>query len=249
MEAEGAMFASVTKILPLAALSMVAAAWAQVPPDAAASGALAPTDPVIVSPVPSPVPLLAPEPPAIPIPALLPQARAIDPGSAGAKDPTGASGLLAADAAPAGAAPGAVPKMATVTVTGSQVPDFPERELDTTKGMIAASFKRHPGLHVGNAFDLNANAAHELFLADDWRSTMRDYSEMAKAMADGGDPAESRMILSEVNDEDMEMRAQGNNDSGLPAFDRLQVGQLDNDSKLLQVPERPVDISIVRVKW
>jgi hypothetical protein len=78
---------------------------------------------------------------------------------------------------------------------------------------------------------------------------MRDYSEMARAMADGGDAAESRMILSEVNDEDMEMRAEGNNDAGLPAFNRLQVGQLENDSRLLQTPERPVDVSIVRVKW
>jgi hypothetical protein len=139
--------------------------------------------------------------------------------------------------------------MPAYTVTASQVPVFRERDINTDKGMIAASFKRHPGLHIGNAFDLNANAAHELFLGDDWRSTMSDYSDMAHAMANGGDPAEGRMILSEVNDEDMEMRAEGNNNSGLPAFDRLQMGQLENDTRLLQAPEQPVDVSFVHVKW
>jgi hypothetical protein len=139
--------------------------------------------------------------------------------------------------------------MATFNVTGARVPEFRERDVNTRDGMADLSFKRHPGLLVGNAFNLNANAAHEMFLADDWRSTKSDYWDMAHAMAIGGDPAEGRMILQAVKDEETEMRARGGNDSGLPALDRLQVGQLEGDSKLLQAPEDPVDIPFVRVKW
>ena len=237
------MFASLTRILPLAALS-VGVAWAE-PPDGAVAAPALGAAPAAVPADPAPV---AQDPRPDVIPALLPGAPVVDLLAPRPNDPTGASGLLAAGP-DTGEGAAAVPKMQPYTVTETQVPVFRERDVYTDKGMIALSMKRHPGLQFGNAFDLNKRAAHELFLADDWRSTVRDYLEMARTMADGGDPAESRMILSEVNDEDMEMRAEGNDDAGLPAFNRLQVGQLDNDSKLLQTPERPLDVSFVRVKW
>jgi hypothetical protein len=142
-----------------------------------------------------------------------------------------------------------IPKMPAFTVVGAHVFGFRERDLNTKEGMTALSFKRHPGLYVGDAFDLNATAAHEMFLADDWRSTKREYWDMAHAMALGGDPAEGRMILQAVKDEDMAMRAEGDNTSGNPAFDRTQVAHIDADSKLLQAPEDPLDIPFVRVKW
>jgi hypothetical protein len=235
------MNTTAARFLALGAVSFAAAAWAGSPPGAEApplanSAPLADPSAALAGPLPAPQPELSPD------------VRVIDAAAPAPKDPTGASGLLASGPA-AAEAPGAVPKMEPYTVTGALVPVFRDRDIETDKGMIAVSFRRHPGLHVGNAVDLNAKAARELFLSDDWRSTMRDYSEMARSMADGGDPAEGRMILSQVNDEDVEMRADGSNDPGIPAFDKLQVGPADNNSRLLQMPERPVDFSLVRVNW
>jgi hypothetical protein len=146
--------------------------------------------------------------------------------------------------------PGApIPKMPAYTVTGEHVAVFRERDLNTADGMTDLSFKRHPGLRFGNFSHANENAAHELFLEDDWRNAKSDYFDMAHAMANGGDPAEGRMIVQAVKDEDSVLRGASDATTGLPAFDRTQVGHLDGDSKLLQIPEDPVDIPFVKVKW
>jgi hypothetical protein len=154
-----------------------------------------------------------------------------------------------ADPAAGTPAPAAIPKMPAYTVKGAQVQVFRERDIDTTKGMVADSLKRHPGLNVGNAFNLNAGAAKEIFLEDEWRSTMADYADIAHAMTRGGDPAEAKAILNAVRDADLEKRAADSGGPDSPNFDRLQLGKLEADSRLLQVPENPVDIPFVRVKW
>jgi hypothetical protein len=251
------MFAPTTRILALAAISMVAKAWAQ-PPAATQDN-------------PGANPQANSSPQSVNIGKLALLAQTQPPASGGmpgiaASGPSGTPATsLELNAPPpntrnlietpasekfTGEVPGTpIPKMPAFTVVGAHVFGFRERDLYTKDGMAALSFKRHPGLYVGDAFNLNANAAHEMFLADDWRSTKKDYWDMAHAMAIGGDASEGRMILQAVKDEDMEMRAEGDNNSGVPAFDRTQVGHIDGDSKLLQAPEDPIDIPFVRVKW
>jgi hypothetical protein len=87
------------------------------------------------------------------------------------------------------------PAMPAFRVVEHAVPVFRNRDLYTEDGMAALSFEAHPGLHVGNVFNLNRKAAYDIFLEDDWRATKSDYWDMAHAFAQGGDHGEGRMIL------------------------------------------------------
>lgn len=140
-------------------------------------------------------------------------------------------------------------KMPTYSVLGSHVPEFRERDVYTKEGMEALSFKRHPGLVVGNQFNLNKDAAYEMFLEEDWRNTKSDYWNMARAMAMGGDPGEGHLILKDVIAADLSVRAEAESEADQPALGQFRLGELGGDSRLLDVSAIPFDLTVVRVKW
>lgn len=140
------------------------------------------------------------------------------------------------------------PAMPAYTVLESRIV-FRSRDLHTRNGMSALAFKRHPGLLVGDAFNLNRNAAYEMFMEDDWRSTKSDYWDTAHAMAQGGDRAMGRKILEEINDEDLRMRAEAEEDPAAPGIGRFQIASAETGTKLLEMPEQTIDIPFFRKTW
>jgi len=141
------------------------------------------------------------------------------------------------------------PAMPTYRVVEHAVPLFRSRDLYTEDGLAALSFEAHPGLHAGNAFNLNRKAAYEMFLEDDWRATKSDYWDMAHAMAQGGDRGEGRMILEEVNDEDLRMRGEAEEDAAAPVIGRFQIASAETGTKLLEMPEQSINIPFFRKVW
>jgi hypothetical protein len=139
--------------------------------------------------------------------------------------------------------------MPAYRVVEHAVPLFRSRDLYNEDGMAALSFKAHPGLHVGNAFNLNRKAAYELFLDDDWRATKSDYWDIAHAMAQGGDRGEGRMILEDVNDEDLRMRGEAEEDAAAPAIGRFQIASAETGTRLLEMPEQSINIPFFRRTW
>jgi hypothetical protein len=115
--------------------------------------------------------------------------------------------------------------------------------------MIDQSLRAHPGLHVGNVFDLNANKAYEMFLEDEWRRTKGDYWDMAHAMTVGGNRSEGRQIITAVDDEDTTMKGENESDTDPLSTSRFRVGQIQSDSKLLDELDNPIDVPVVRIKW
>ncbi len=163
----------------------------------------------------------------------------------GAAQPAGAT----QPAAPDLSAFSAVPVMPAFRVTEPAVHAFRARELYSRDGMIDQSLRRHPGLLVGNAFNLNRDAARELFLADDWRATKSDYWDLAHAMAQGGDPGEGRLILDEVNGEDLRMRDEAEQDPAAPALGRFQIASAQTGTRSLELSEIPISIPFMRLTW
>ncbi len=135
------------------------------------------------------------------------------------------------------------------SVNGAKVPDFRPRDLYTKGGMTAVSFKKHPGLLVGNQFNLNADAAYEMFLEDDWRDTKSDYRNMAQAMALGGDRQEATMIIRDVDSADVRVRTDAEEEADEPTLGQFKLSQLGGDSHLLEIQSIPFDLTVVRVKW
>jgi hypothetical protein len=141
------------------------------------------------------------------------------------------------------------PAMAAYRVVEHPVPRFRSRDLYTEDGMAALSFKAHPGLHFGDAFNVNRKAAYEMFMEDDWRATKSDYWDIAHAMAQGGDRGEGRMILEEVNDEDLRMRGEAEGDAAAPAIGRFQIASAESGTRLLELPEQSINIPLFRRAW
>jgi hypothetical protein len=141
-----------------------------------------------------------------------------------------------------------VPRLPAYTVTDTHLAVFRPRDLYTHSGMIARSFHDHPGLVWGNAFHSNEGAAFDAFQQDDWNATKTDYWQTAFAMALGGDAAEGRFIVDAVNDEDLRMRSESDAPN-VPTNDQFQVGELNPDTKVLELGQVPIDIPLVRVKW
>jgi hypothetical protein len=135
----------------------------------------------------------------------------------------------------------------TVLEPGAQ--GFRARDLYTRDGMIDQSFRHHPGLLVGNPFGLNRSAAYEQFMADDWRATKGDYEDMAHAMSQGGDPREGRLIVDEVNDEDVRMRGEAEQDAAAPTLGRFQIASAQTGTRGIEISEIPINISFVRITW
>jgi hypothetical protein len=135
------------------------------------------------------------------------------------------------------------------SVNGAKVPEFRPRDLYTRGGMTAVSFKRHPGLLVGNQFNLNADAAYEMFLEDDWRATKSDYRNMAQAMALGGDRQEAMMIVRDVDAAEVRVRTDAEEEADEPTLGQFKLSELGGDSHLLEVQSIPFDLTVVKVKW
>jgi hypothetical protein len=141
------------------------------------------------------------------------------------------------------------PAMPAFRVVEHAVPVFRNRDLYTEDGMAALSFEAHPGLHVGNVFNLNRKAAYDIFLEDDWRATKSDYWDMAHAFAQGGDHGEGRMILEAINDEDVRMRGEAEEDAAAPAIGRFQIASAETGTKLLEMPDQSINIPFFRKTW
>jgi hypothetical protein len=143
---------------------------------------------------------------------------------------------------------GSVPRLPAYTVTDTHLAVFRPRDLDTRPGMIARSYHDHPGLVWGDPFHSNDGAAYDAFQADDWNATKADYWQTAFAMALGGDAAEGRFIVDAVSDEDVRLRS-ATDAPNVPTNDQFQVGELNADTKVLELAQVPLDIPLLRVKW
>jgi hypothetical protein len=86
-------------------------------------------------------------------------------------------------------------------VRESRPPVFRNRDLYTTEGLVNLSFKSHPGLRIGNFLsDIlgnNSEIAYQMYLDDQRLANIDDLADTARAMARGGDKAESEYILKE----------------------------------------------------
>jgi hypothetical protein len=139
--------------------------------------------------------------------------------------------------------------MPAYSVTGMKFPVFRPRDVYTKGGMEAVSFKRHPGLLVGNQFNLNADLAYAVFLEDDWRETKSDYRNMARAMALGGDRQEAKMIIRDVDAADVSVRSDAEEEADEPTLGQFKLSQFGGDSHLLEIQSIPFDLTVVKVKW
>jgi hypothetical protein len=93
-----------------------------------------------------------------------------------------------------------IPRLPAYVVRASRPPIFRPRDLNTQSGLVDLSFRRHPGLVIGNIFGLNEGAAQAMFLDDERLSNISDLADTAHAMDAGGDKGEAKYILQETQD-------------------------------------------------
>jgi hypothetical protein len=157
--------------------------------------------------------------------------------------------LRAISPTPAEATSASIQKMPAYRVTEPRVYLFRDRDLYTMRGMAALGYREHPGLLIGKPFRLNETEAYQTFMQDDWRRTKSDYFNMAHAMALGGDRNEGRMILEEINDLDMRMKAEGVQNPYSPESDRYQTAHPEGGPRIADLAEVPLNIPFVRKDW
>jgi len=197
-------------------LAMVAAAAAAAAQDAA------PPPPAAADPAPEPTPAAGAAAGDASSIVLAEKAPALAPMRAADDDDTGRAISSKVAAALASGMPKYAPPKPTPTTTGepqdmrdidkprneirrlpqyvvreSRPPVFRNRDLFTTEGLVNLSFKSHPGLKIGNFFGANADIAYQMYLDDQRLANMDDLADTARAMARGGDKAESEYILKE----------------------------------------------------
>lgn len=90
-----------------------------------------------------------------------------------------------------------IPRLPKYVVRESRPLVFRNRDLYTAEGLVNLSFKNHPGLGFGNILGLNSGIAYDMYLDDERLSDMNDLTDTARAIARGGDAAESKYILQE----------------------------------------------------
>ena len=139
--------------------------------------------------------------------------------------------------------------MPTYRVTDVHVTLFRDRDIYTRIGMANLAFRRHPGLLIGNPFRLNESLAYQTFIRDDWNNTKDEYRAIAHAMALGGDANEGRLIVKEVDDEDVRMRADEESSASAPAMGRFAIASAETGTKLLELPEETIDFPFIRKTW
>jgi hypothetical protein len=91
--------------------------------------------------------------------------------------------------------------MSRYVVRGARLPVFRNIDLYTRQGLIDLSLKDHPGLRIGNFFNLNSGLALEAALKDQRMADRSDLSDTANAMAVGGDPSEAAVLQDSIIDE------------------------------------------------
>ena len=91
--------------------------------------------------------------------------------------------------------------MSRYVVRGARLPVFRNVDLFTREGLIDLSFKDHPGLRVGNFFNLNSGLAFEAAMKDQRMADRSDLTDTAYAMAVGGDPSEASVLQDSIIDE------------------------------------------------
>jgi hypothetical protein len=75
------------------------------------------------------------------------------------------------------------------------------RDLYTTAGLIDLSFKEHPGLRIGNIFNLNAKAAYNKIMDEERFADRQDLVDTTVTMAMTGDSEEMRLMQQAILDE------------------------------------------------
>jgi hypothetical protein len=91
--------------------------------------------------------------------------------------------------------------MQRYVVHEARPPVFGPLELYTKAGLIDLSFKEHPGLRIGNFFNLNANEAYERIIDEKLAAERQDVSDSAVAMAIMGDADEAEAMQQALLDE------------------------------------------------
>lgn len=94
--------------------------------------------------------------------------------------------------------------MRKYVVRERRLPVFRPLDLYTEKGLIDLSFKEHPGLRLGNFFNLNAPLAREAFIKEQLFAEREDLTDTAHAMAVGGDGSEGEAMQQAIIDESFE---------------------------------------------
>jgi hypothetical protein len=85
--------------------------------------------------------------------------------------------------------------MSQYVVQEGQPPELRPRDIYTKRGLEDLSFRDHPGLHVGNFRNLNAEEGYAMFGEDERLKSIRDFKDTARAIDIGGDAAEANGIL------------------------------------------------------
>jgi|SRR5580658_9491486 hypothetical protein len=188
---------------------------------AAASAAAQGSAPA-AAPADSTSPILAPKPAATPLASNADPAAAYRPASpAIAQDiSSGLPGynspeftLKPGPSAPADKPKNQIPRlspavMSQYVVYGKRIPVFRTRDLYTQAGLIDLALKQHPGLHIGNFFNLNSKIAYATAMKDAMFAERQDLVDTTLAMAAGGDTEEAAVMQQAIIDESFESGGQ-----------------------------------------
>jgi len=90
--------------------------------------------------------------------------------------------------------------MQKYVVRESRLPEFRTRDQYTKAGLIELSFKEHPGLRIGNFFNLNAKVAYDMMIDEQLYAARQDLVDTVFAMAAGGDPREIDVMQQAILD-------------------------------------------------
>ena len=93
-----------------------------------------------------------------------------------------------------------IPRLPKYVVHERRPPVFRERDVFSASGMLDLSFRRHPGLSIGNILGLNEGLARQMIYDDERLASIEDLNETAYSMAQGGDVAEAQYILKATQD-------------------------------------------------
>jgi hypothetical protein len=91
--------------------------------------------------------------------------------------------------------------MQKYVVRESRLPVFRDLDLYTKAGLTDLSFKEHPGLRIGNFFNLNAKVAYETIMEEELLAEKRDLADTVMAMSIGGDTEDARLMQQAIIDE------------------------------------------------
>jgi hypothetical protein len=91
--------------------------------------------------------------------------------------------------------------MQRYVVRESRLPVFRPRDLYTKAGLIDLAFKEHPGLRIGNFFNLNAKAAYQAIVSEQLYADRMELTDLAIAMAVGGDAEEAEAMQDAIKEQ------------------------------------------------